>query len=169
MLDPATHAHGRWCWEVVKGLGLLDAGGEGAASVRPPLHVGISLGGAMLLDLVSSLLVRCVWGGDRQPKRNRASTAGERVAAGHRAKCAMEGGRCHTGSARTACLHCMHGTLTCLAYCPSANCPSPAAVQAVMKPEAIGGAALLGPGSLHPGTRLLHMAPVHACDSPCAC
>ena len=44
MLDPASHGYGRWCLEVLRGLGLLPG---------PPLmHVGISLGGSMLLDLV---------------------------------------------------------------------------------------------------------------------
>lgn len=45
VLDPAAHGHGRWCAEVVQGLGLLRPGAP------PPLHVGVSLGGAVLLDL----------------------------------------------------------------------------------------------------------------------
>lgn len=45
VLDPATHGHGRWCAEVVQALGLLRGGAP------PPLHVGVSLGGAVLLDL----------------------------------------------------------------------------------------------------------------------
>ncbi|KAL4451883.1 hypothetical protein ABPG75_007545 [Micractinium tetrahymenae] len=49
VLDPASHGHGRWCVEVMEGLGLL--GGAGLPPPHPPLHVGISLGGSVLLDL----------------------------------------------------------------------------------------------------------------------
>lgn len=57
MLDPATHGHGRWCVEVMQGLGLLGrndagSGARGAPPPRPLPHVGMSLGGAVLLDLV---------------------------------------------------------------------------------------------------------------------
>lgn len=45
MLDTESHGHGRWCAEVVEALGLLR---EGAPR---PLHMGVSLGGALLLDL----------------------------------------------------------------------------------------------------------------------
>ncbi|PSC73157.1 Diacylglycerol O-acyltransferase 2 isoform A [Micractinium conductrix] len=44
LLDPATHAYGRWAAEVVLGLGLLRG-------TRPPVHVGVSLGALVLLDL----------------------------------------------------------------------------------------------------------------------
>lgn len=45
VLDQATHDHGRWCAEVLEALELLHAGKP------PPLHVGMSVGGAMLMDL----------------------------------------------------------------------------------------------------------------------
>ena len=45
LLDPATHAYGRWAAEVVLGLGLLRG-------TWPPVHVGVSLGALVLLDLV---------------------------------------------------------------------------------------------------------------------
>ena len=41
-LDPATHDHGKWCADVIHGLGLQDT---------PLLHVGVSLGGGVLIDL----------------------------------------------------------------------------------------------------------------------
>jgi len=75
VLDPVHHAHGKWCLEVVRALGLLPedaaacismeegsdpseepaaqpaAQAAGAQAVPAPLHTGISLGGSMLLDL----------------------------------------------------------------------------------------------------------------------
>ncbi|KAL4433944.1 hypothetical protein ABPG75_000385 [Micractinium tetrahymenae] len=77
VLDPATHGHGRWAAEVLEALGLVipasggnatgsgspggaAASGPGAAGSsaagtggrpQPPLHVGLSFGGAVLLDL----------------------------------------------------------------------------------------------------------------------
>ncbi len=72
VLNPSTHAHGRWCLEVIQALGLLpqqssggttSGGGRGGTTSGaskqegtccrqpPPLHVGVSLGGTMLLEL----------------------------------------------------------------------------------------------------------------------
>lgn len=87
VLDSSTHAHGRWCLEVMQALGLLpeqasptgtsnpgasggsagtsdsrasSSNGVGGSSIReqepkrrqrPPLHLGVSLGGTMLLEL----------------------------------------------------------------------------------------------------------------------
>ena len=41
-LNPNTHDHGRWCADVIHGLKLQDT---------PLLHVGVSLGGGILIDL----------------------------------------------------------------------------------------------------------------------
>lgn len=93
VLDPATHAHGRWCLEVTQSLGLLpgqgsDSGSGGgggsdtsaSAGIRiggrsggtagqpentrrlPPLYVGVSLGGAMLLELACVVAPEAVGG-----------------------------------------------------------------------------------------------------------
>lgn len=87
VLDPSTHAHGRWCLEVMQALRLMPeqtsstgnsnpgaSGGSGGTGdtrartnsgggggsireqgpkrrQRPPLHLGVSLGGTMLLEL----------------------------------------------------------------------------------------------------------------------
>lgn len=126
VLDTATHGHGRWCVEVMNGLGLLGggsaaAGGDGGrgASVAP-LHVGISLGGAVLLDLV------------RPPGRP-----------GHAAT-----------EAGWYCARCVEACrrLAAPSPIPSANAAALGPLtQAVVRPDAIGGAALLVPGALHPG------------------
>ncbi|PRW44524.1 oxidoreductase [Chlorella sorokiniana] len=69
-LDPSAHDHGRWAAEVLAALGMAgapsstaeaaaagstDAGASGAAAkARPPLQMGVSLGGALLLDIMAT-------------------------------------------------------------------------------------------------------------------
>ncbi|EFN53901.1 hypothetical protein CHLNCDRAFT_136076 [Chlorella variabilis] len=51
-LDINKHENGKWSLEVLRGLGLVPpAGAEGGKAPPPPLHVGVSFGGAVLLDL----------------------------------------------------------------------------------------------------------------------
>ena len=50
LLDPAAHGHGAWAAEVLEALGL--GGGGGGGGQRPPLGIGVSLGAAVLLDLM---------------------------------------------------------------------------------------------------------------------
>lgn len=47
-LEPASHDTGRWCLEVLQALKLA---GPHALAGPPPLHIGLSWGGAALLDL----------------------------------------------------------------------------------------------------------------------
>lgn len=47
VLDTGRHGYGRWCAEVVEGLGLMT--GQAPA----PAHLGVCLGGAALLDLAA--------------------------------------------------------------------------------------------------------------------
>eukprot|EP00887_Chlorella_sp_A99_P007447 scaffold2.g7447.t1 len=60
VLDPHTHEHGKWALEVLQALGLVpprhagaDDGGSTAPQPPPlaPLHVGVSFGGAVLIDV----------------------------------------------------------------------------------------------------------------------
>lgn len=71
-LDSSAHGHAHWAAEVLAALALAgtpaaaagapaEAGGGEAASAsgagskaRPPLHMGVSLGGALLLDLMAT-------------------------------------------------------------------------------------------------------------------
>lgn len=120
MLDQATHDHGRWCAEVVEALGLLGDGGEdGSGSDQS--------GGAAGSDTAA---VAEEEPGGAAPD---AAAAGAEAAAG--------------------------------AAAPAAQPPRPAAPlhvgvsvggamlldMALVRPEAIAGAALLAPGCLHPG------------------
>lgn len=56
-LDPAKHEQGKWCLEVLRGLGLVPpAGAEGGKGKRgafppPPLHLGASYGASVIADL----------------------------------------------------------------------------------------------------------------------
>jgi pimeloyl-ACP methyl ester carboxylesterase len=56
-LSAEGHEHGRWCVEVMRGLGLVPpasaAAGKGVVAPPPPLHVGVSFGAAVLLDLAN--------------------------------------------------------------------------------------------------------------------
>lgn len=47
-LEAANHDTGRWCLEVLQALKLV---GPAAPAGPPPLHIGLSFGGAALLDL----------------------------------------------------------------------------------------------------------------------
>lgn len=47
VLDTGRHGYGRWCAEVVEGLGLM------AGQAPAPAHLGVCLGGAALLDLAA--------------------------------------------------------------------------------------------------------------------
>ncbi|KAL4420517.1 hypothetical protein ABPG75_010173 [Micractinium tetrahymenae] len=67
LLGSSTHEHGKWALEVLQALGLAPgvAGttaaasgsvqGAAAASLppRPPLHIGVSFGGAVVIDLAN--------------------------------------------------------------------------------------------------------------------
>lgn len=55
LLDPTTHDNGKWCVEVLRGLALLapPQAGSAAAAPTPPLHVGVSFGAAVIIDLAA--------------------------------------------------------------------------------------------------------------------
>jgi pimeloyl-ACP methyl ester carboxylesterase len=54
VLDIKQHENGKWCLEVLQGLGLVPRAGikaDSGSAPQAPLHIGVSFGGAVLLDL----------------------------------------------------------------------------------------------------------------------